>query len=466
MDRLIRDKVAIVTIGDTRVSFYNQRKHIVDAEKDKIMELFSDDFELYMPEPVFSTKGGKDIANTIKEKRIGAVIIHLPIWGTPALAAEIAYSVDLPVLILGNLRSDSSSLVTLLAVAGMLEQEGKKCIRVSGDIVSADIKKQVDDFIKAANLVERVRQSYFGLIGGRSIGIGTTVFDPSQWQKVFGISMDHKDQYEIVYRAENIDEKRINQHLEWIKNGAKIEYEGRFDSESLIRQIRSYLALKDIVSESGFDFLGLKCQTEMSDHYALQCVAVALLNNDVDAEGKKTVIPTSCECDADGALTMRILSLLAGESPSNLVDIKFFEKTKKEFILANCGSMAPYFSKDERSENQWDNTILMQHSFGEAGGASLQMIAKEGNVTIARLFRKNGKYIMGFFEGVLEMRPIEELRKTAWCYPHEFVRADIDYDKFYQTMNSNHLHTVYGNYNNILKNYCEMIGIDYICYNV
>ena len=112
-----------------------------------------------------------------------------------------------------------------------------------------------------------------------------------------------------------------------------------------------------------------------------------------------------------------------------------------------------------------DKLSLLPHVFRKAGGAAVQIIVKEGPVTLARLFRKDGKYVLGCFEGELEMRPIEELRKTTWCYPHEFVKADIDYDKFFHTMNSNHLHTVYGSYSEVLKLFCDMKGIEFICYN-
>ena len=37
----------------------------------------------------------------------------------------------------------------------------------------------------------------------------------------------------------------------------------------------------------------------------------------------------------------------------------------------------------------------MPHIFGEAGGASIQFISKPGDVTVARLFRSNGKYVLG-----------------------------------------------------------------------
>ena len=47
----------------------------------------------------------------------------------------------------------------------------------------------------------------------------------------------------------------------------------------------------------------------------------------------------------------------------------------------------------------------------------------------------------------------------------QFIKANIDYDVFFETMNANHLHTVYGSYAKVLKHFCEITGIEYICYN-
>ena len=89
-----------------------------------------------------------------------------------------------------NLQRNTSSLVTLLAVGGMLDQTGKKCIRVSGDYEDPQIQEKVDNFVKGVYVAEGIRRSSYGMIGGRSIGIGTTVADPSQWQSTFGVEFD------------------------------------------------------------------------------------------------------------------------------------------------------------------------------------------------------------------------------------------------------------------------------------
>lgn len=461
-----KTKVAVVTLGDTRREFYQKRAQIAEAEIAKVKEAFGGKYDLFMPDIVFDTEECQAAADAIRSRGISAVILHVPIWATPSLAFRIAYCTELPVLLLGNKKRDTSSLVTLLAVAGMLDQTGKSCIRVSGEFFDEAIQKQVDDYVTACSLVDGIRRSSYGMIGGRSIGIGTTVADPSQWQAVFGTEFDHCDQFEIVYRAQTLDEARVQQHLGWVKaHIPTIGFGGLFTKDTLELQVRSYLALKDMAAEKHYDFMGIKCQQDMSDHFVLQCLGVALLNNTYDAEGPKQAIPTSCECDCDGAMTMRILNLCAKGQPSCLLDIKYFDGKEKEFVLANCGSVAPYFADPDDSGSALKKVALLPHIFGLAGGASIQMIAKPGKVTVARLFRSNGKYVLGCFEGVTEMRPLEELKKTTWCYPHAFVRAEADYEKFFQTINSNHLHMAYGSYAKVLELFCRMVGIEYICYN-
>ena len=62
-------------------------------------------------------------------------------------------------------------------------------------------------------------------------------------------------------------------------------------------------------------------------------------------------------------------------------------------------------------------------------------------------------------------RPLEKLKETTYCYPYAFVEAEADYEKFYEKINSNHLHMVYGKYAKVLKMFCEIVGIEYICFN-
>ena len=459
-------RVGVATIGDERQSFYNARLRIVEEENAKLKSVLQGEYELVFSDILYTFRQADQWLASLAQMGVTCVIIHLPIWGNPSLAARVAQGTPLPVMLLGNRRQESSSLVTLLAAAGMLDQIGKKCIRVAGDIEDAATQQSVRDFARACNAVTRLQKSRYCAFGGRSIGIGTAAADPLQWQAEFGVDFDHCDQLEIVSRAKEADEQDVKRHLDWLyKNAGSIQLSGGLTAESLEKQVRSYLALKDIIAERGYDFLGIKCQTELSDGYALQCLGVALLNGVIDADGEKSPIPVSCECDCDGALTMYLLSLCAGGAPTSLMDIKFFSAESQEFILANCGSMAPFFAGQGDPTKALGRVNLIPHVFGKAGGASVQFVASAGHTTVARLCRKKGRYTLYCFEGETQTRPLEECRKTTWCYPHQFITADIDYEAFFQTIGSNHLHTVYGSYRECLKLICNMLDIDFVCYN-
>ena len=460
-----KKQIAVVSLGDCRRGFYATREHIAREETEKLIQGLSERYEVFAPDVVFDIDGALAVSDEIRRRLITQVVIHIPIWVTPNLALRVAASTPYPVVLFGNTRKDSSSTVALMAVGGLLSQTGKECVRVIGDINAPPIRKKVCDLLDAVAVADGLKRSSYGMVGGRSIGIGTTVADPSQWQKLFGVEFDHCDQYEIVWRAQEMDADRVQRHLQWVKEHFTIQYGGLFTEEKLELQVRSYLALKDIAKERCYNFMGVKCQPDMSDHFVLQCLGVALLNNNQDADGPKAPIPTSCECDCDGALTMRLLSLCAGGIPSCLVDIRFFDGEAKEFILANCGSMAPYFADPGDGDNALRQTHLLPHVFGEAGGSATQIVARAGQITCARLIRRDGRYVLACFEGEIYEKDREELRKTTYCYPTQFIRADIDYDQFFETMNANHLHTVYGSYKDTLKHFCEITGIEYLCYN-
>ena len=457
-------KVAVITLGDTRKEFYQQRIGIVERETAHLKVILSQEYDLYLSAPVFSMDESRKEAEIIKKQGIDTVIIHIPIWGTPNLVVPLAYSTENPVLLLGNMRSDSSSMGALLATAGMLEQAGKNLIRVLGDLDDVKTQGQIKQFIHVCKLVDGLKSTSFGLIGGRSIGIGTTISDPAQWLRCLHIDCDQTDQLEVVNRAEVIDIQRVQLYRQWLDGLAGLCFGTTFTEKSLEKQIRSYLAMKDIIQDKGYDFVALKCQQELSDHYAVQCLTVSLLNNTFDAEGTKKVVPCACEGDCDGALTMQMLHLLDDAQPACLVDIRFFNESTKEFSFANCGGMALGYADCTTPQAAMKKTLMMQHVFGDAGGGTTQFMTHGGAVTAARLFRRNGKYFMGVFEGVSVEHSRESLTSN-FCYPHAFLKADIDFNLFIRIMGANHMHFIFGQHAQDLQLFCKVKDIEFVNFN-
>ena len=324
----------------------------------------------------------------------------------------------------------------------------------------------MDVFCTAAQAAAQLRGATYGCFGGRSLGICTTTADLAQWQTLFGIDIEHIDQMEIVRIANDLEKEEVQWHVKWVQaNFGRIEYNGAsFTPEKLELQVRSYLATKKIIEEMGLDFIGVKCQTEMSDHYVLQCLSQTLLNDPYDAIGAKEPIVSSCEADHDGALSMQILKLLSGVKPTLFLDVRHVGDS--EIIGANCGSLPSWFANysSEAAENL-KRVHLIPHAFGKAGGGAVQFVAGSAPVTLARLCRKKGNYWMAILKGSIIKKPRTELKKTTWSFPHAFVQGNFDKKEFMDTYGSNHIHGAVGDCVNKLVDFCRLLSLDYKVYS-
>ncbi len=467
---MIRPKVGLLVFSESlaREDVYQKRKPVCDREVNRFAAALGNEVEIVWP-AAREIRGKKQALQAVAElqaARVDAVILYVGIFVAPAVVAHTANLIPVPIALACNEAPDSISQLAFLAVSGAMQQIGTPCFRVPGDAVVEPHRSSLIHFLRAAAAKQQLRGQTFGGLGGRSLGISTGTADLSLWQRTFAVDIEHIDQYEIVFRAENQTEPLVRRHIDWISQntGALRFNETTFTSKHLERQIRSYLALKEIIRAHELDFLGVKCQTEMSNHYCLQCLAVSLCNDPYDAEGLKEPICCSCEADADGALTMQILKLLSGGKPTSLNDL--VQVTENRLTLANCGAMATYFTR--LSQNPQENLAsltLGPHNFGQAGGGSTQFIVPPGReMTFARLFRQQDRYALGVITGktVQEQLPPQS---PLLVRPLIFAQVQIDKTRFLQTFGSNHILAVEGNLKAELQHLTNLLNIEFYDYD-
>ena len=276
------------------------------------------------------------------------------------------------------------------------------------------------------------------------------------------MDIEQIDQFEIVRRAAAVDDGTVAQYAEWLTaNLGGLDFNATtFTRSHLERQIRSYVATKSIVRDYELDFIGIKCQPEMSNGYVLQCLNVALLNDPYDVEGPKEPIACSCETDHDGALTMQILKLLSGGEPTNLNDIAYV--SDDSMTLANCGSMGTYFANwSRRPAENMAHIRMVPHTFGDAGGGAIQFVVPPADLTLARLCRKGGRYWMGTVTGEAVARARDPKNKGLFPRPLIFPHIDIDRRAFLRDYGSNHIHAVRGRFSRELREFSRLLDIDY-----
>jgi L-fucose isomerase len=359
---------------------------------------------------------------------------------------------------MGNDRPETSSTVGLLGAGGALDQIGREHVRVFEN-QSTSSRRQILAFIRAAATLDALRGQTLGLFGGRSLGIFTTVTDPAQWQRLFGVDIQLIDQLEIHHLAESLPAEEVDRHGQWLmqKLGG-IKYSGQFTACAYGRQVRSYLATRELVKHHGLDFVGVKCQPELSDGYATQCIAHMLSNGELDADGGKRVTVHACESDADGALTMQILHLLSGGKPAALLDIRWFDAAQRRWTLANCGAVPAALCATESDPTGFANIHMEAHVFGEGGGGALPGVISPQQVTLARLCRKDGSYWMAIVRGETVPVDSEEMARTTAVFPKAFVKTTAGTD-FLNVYGSNHIHMVSGDVSEELIALCRLLEI-------
>lgn len=450
-------KLAIAHLVDSRADFYEKRKPLVH-EQLRVIEWLRASCECIESEPIRSKLQAISFADRVNSFRAQALIIHLPIWADPIFSLTLVNQLSIPVLLMGNDLPETSSTVGVLGAGGALDQIGRAHVRVFENRSPAS-QKRILSFVRAAATLNQLRGQTLGLFGGRSLGIFTTTTDPAQWQRLFGVDIECIDQLEIQRLAESWPDDDIQRHGHWLlEKLGSVQYSGPFTASAYERQVRSYLATRELVKDHDFDFVGVKCQPELSDGFATQCVAHMLSNGALDADGDKRITVHACESDADGALTMQMLHLLSGGKPAALLDIRWFDAERQRWTLANCGAIPAAFCGTAADPTGLANIHMQAHVFGGGGGGALPCVVSPQQVTLARLCRRDGSYWMAIVVGEAVSVDPQEMTRTTTVFPKAFVKTTAGHD-FLNMYGSNHIHMVSGDLSDELIALCRLLGI-------
>ncbi len=469
---MIRPKIGLLVFSESaqREDVYLKRKPISDREITRFVERLSPGVDIVWPKSreLRNRRQALSALRELQAASVEAIVLYIPIFVSPALVAHTANQSKVPLALVCNDAEDSLSELAFLATAGAMDQIGLSYLRQAGDIRDNDNLEKLLRFLRASAAANLLRGQTFGCIGGRALGISSGTADLSLWERTFGVDIEHVDQFELVRRADNIDADEVKRHVCWIeKQAGSVQFnETNFTRKHLEKQIRSYLATRAITKEYELDFIGVKCQPDLSNSYCLQCLNVCLCNDAYDAEGPKETVACSCEADADGALTMQVLKLLSGGKPTCLNDIAAISET--EMTGANCGAMASYFaSLSDSYEKNLGNMNLVPHSFGAAGGAATSFtVPKDQEMTFARFFRKKDRYFLGVLTGTTMKKDLRTQSETIRIRPLLFAKINIDKNHFMETFGSNHILAVPGNYKGELGELCKLLDIHFLDYDI
>ena len=365
--------------------------------------------------------------------------IYMPIVVTPTKDLRT------PFILWGVPEMKSAGLVPALIAHGSLDEMGIEHKFISGWPEDRELLDGVTKFCRAAMVVNRMDGMRYGLFGGRCMYMYTGMPDLIQMKRIFGVETVHVDEFMLVRRAEKIRKDRVTRFLRELSS----QYGKLKPSNTVMeRSARLYFALGELVKEYELDFVGLKCMPEVQGTYCSHCLSVALHNS----EG----LVVACEADTNAALSMEMLHLVSG-GPAGFGDVFAIGMDDGKVRIANCGAMATAFAVSKKDVD-WG----LQYDFiapGPGRGSTSVFVCKPGRITLARLARIKGDFVMEIASGEAYSEPKEKMKEVRDRWPHLFLTLDGDPQEFFQNCRSNHMHWTYGDYKDELAQAARLLNI-------
>lgn len=345
---MTKRRVGILTFSDGRKAVHREVEPVNREFQDRLAEALRATGEV---EPVvgreiiWTAKLAQTEARHLAQEGCEVTLFNFAVWSFPHLAVVASRFAPGTLLLFSNINPHYPGMVGMLASAGALDQIGALHGRLVGDIRNEMTLRKVLAFIRAGSAVARLKGETFGLFGGRPMGMYTAVANLDQWMSSFGLDVEHIDQSEIIRRAGEALEDEVEKAFEWLSaKVGKIRYDGKqLTPKKLKLQIRSYIAVREIIREMDLSFVGLKAQPELTDHFVTMDLTEAFLNDPYDWNGPKEPIVAATEADMDGALTMEILKHITGE-PVLFADLRHYDEELGVFDLCNSGTHPTYFA--------------------------------------------------------------------------------------------------------------------------
>ncbi|MBB6379937.1 L-fucose isomerase [Pseudonocardia eucalypti] len=461
-------RIGVVSISDGRDHVHARNAEFIAGKQNGLVaSLRSAGHEVVVGSDLVARNDlAGSVAREVASADVDLTIFYYAVWSFPHFTMLAADATPGPLVLVASTDPTEPGLVGMLAAGGALDQIGRRHTRLWGSPDDAGMIAQVGAHARAAAAVASLRGSTFGRFGGRPMGMNTAVANTDQWMRQFGIDVEEIDQYELVLRADKADAGEAAKAREWLeRHAAGVHYDGKkLTPELLERQIRSYLAVREIIAERRLDFSGIKGQPELTEHFATMDVTEAFLNDPYDWNGPKPVHVTATEADMDGALTMQLFHKISGD-PVLFADVRHYHSDRDIWDLCNSGQHATWYAarSDDPAENLARVNLYPEVFFFPAGGASVQHIAAAGRMTLARLSRDSGDYrmqlMLGDFENYDEATTAELVNRSTPEWPHAFARLDAPAEQFLANFGANHIHAVPGDRRPEMRAAAALLGI-------
>lgn len=203
--------------------------------------------------------------------------------------------------------------------------------------------------------------------------------------------------------------------------------------EDMIKAMRLYRAIKNVVEEDKLSAITLSCFRLIEQTGTTGCLALALLND----EG----IIAGCEGDLQSIFSMLVTKVLTGKS-SFMANPSMINARTNEIILAHCTI----------GINQTEKFIIRNH-FETESGIGIQGILPTGEVTIVKC---GGECLDEYYLSTGTL--IENTNYINMCRTQVRIKLNTPAEYFLRNPLGNHHIMLHGNYATMLDEFLQANG--------
>jgi L-fucose isomerase-like protein len=232
------------------------------------------------------------------------------------------------------------------------------------------------NFLGVCRVVNGLRGVRLGAVGARPGAFNTVRYSEKLLERN-GISVTTIDLSEILAKAAKLDAQAadVKNKLAEIKGYAPAP---GVPADKLVQMARMGVVLTEWMNANSLDATAIQCWTSVQQNFGCNvCTLMSMMS--------EKFLPSACEVDVTGVLTMYAMQLAAG-SPAALVDWNNnYADDEDKCVLFHCGNWAKSFLPDIKIANApiLGSTLGVENTYGALEGRTPASPLTYGRVTTA-----------------------------------------------------------------------------------
>jgi L-fucose isomerase-like protein len=317
--------------------------------------------------------------------RIDGVIVSLPNFGDERAIADTLRLARLNVPVLVQATPDSTEKMTLpfrrdsfcgkMSACNNLRQYGIPYSLTTLHTVSPQSKEFQNDlawFVAVCRIVNGFRDLRVGSIGARPSAFNTVRYSEKLLESQ-GISVETVDLSEILGRIAKLKDTDTGVEGKLLEIRRYVTTSG-IPEAALIKMAKLGFVIADWMKSTDVKVSAVQCWTALEEYFGVvPCTIMSMMSDNL--------IPSACEVDVCGTLSMHALAL-ASETPSALLDWNNnYGDDPDKAVCFHCSNLPKHFFQEVRMDFQEiiAGTVGKENTFGTMVGR-----VKSGAMSYAR----------------------------------------------------------------------------------